>query len=140
MHYNGRRPSFRERVAAFMAGRRGSDELYRFLIIVWACLAVANIFVGSVIISSIGLAIGIYATYRAFSKNIYKRSRENDTYLKMTKGIRDSANLMKCKLRDRKTHVYKKCPKCKSVLRLPKERGKHTARCPRCSERFDVRI
>ena len=140
MYYNGRRPGFRERLAQFMAGRRGSDELYRFLLVVWACLAVVNIFLNSVLVGGIALAVGIYAIYRAMSRNLYKRSHENDVYLKMTKGIRDRFSLMRCKFRDRKTHAYRKCSSCKSVLRLPKQKGKHTAKCPRCGNRFDVRI
>ena len=56
-------------------------------------------------------------------------------------GQADSQTLLqKSKHRDRKTHVFRKCPACKSVLRLPRQKGKHTVRCPRCQHRFDVKI
>ncbi len=48
--------------------------------------------------------------------------------------------LQKNKLRDRKTHVYRECPRCHAVLRLPKKAGSHRAKCPRCTESFEVLV
>ena len=70
--------------------------------------------------------------FRMFSRNIAKRRRENERFCGFFKLIRN-------RFRDRKTHVYRKCPKCKAVLRLPKAKGKHTVVCPRCRERFQVK-
>ena len=39
-----------------------------------------------------------------------------------------------------KEHCYKKCSKCKTVLRLPKQKGEHTVQCPKCRESFKVKI
>ena len=39
-----------------------------------------------------------------------------------------------------KCHVYRKCPNCKAVLRLPNKVGKHTTVCPRCNKEFKVRV
>ncbi|MBR5515382.1 MAG: hypothetical protein IKU52_04190 [Clostridia bacterium] len=47
--------------------------------------------------------------------------------------------LSKNKFRDRKTHVYRQCPCCKANLRLPKAKGIHTVKCPRCFARFEVK-
>ena len=69
---------------------------------------------------------------RMFSRNIAKRRAENEKFCGFFK-------LRKNIYRDRKTHVYRKCPKCKAVLRLPRSKGKHTVVCPRCRERFEVR-
>jgi predicted RNA-binding Zn-ribbon protein involved in translation (DUF1610 family) len=44
----------------------------------------------------------------------------------------------KKKYKDRNTHMYKKCPKCKQKIRLPLKKGKHTVKCPNCGNRFDV--
>ena len=70
--------------------------------------------------------------YRIFSRNIQKRRQENEKFCGFFKLIRN-------RFRDRKTHVYRKCPKCKAVLRLPKAKGKHTVVCPRCKNRFEVK-
>ena len=84
------------------------------------------------LVSVISLATAVTVIYRSFSRNIPKRRRENEKFLNFL-------NLRAAKKRDRKTHVYRKCPKCRAVLRLPKAKGKHTAVCPRCGERFSVR-
>ena len=39
-----------------------------------------------------------------------------------------------------RTHIYKKCPNCHAVLRLPRRKGKHTTVCPNCSKEFKVRV
>lgn len=138
--YNNGRPSFRERVARFMMGRNGIDALYHVSVVLSFLLIIINIFVQSFVISLIELFLICYAVFRVLSRNVYKRQRENMLWLKFVGKIRGAFSLIKSKHRDRKTHVYKKCPSCKSTLRLPRRPGTHTARCPRCSHRFDVKI
>ncbi len=140
MNNYGRRPSFRERVARFMAGRYGMDRLYYFLLVICSILIVINFFVNSIIISVIEGLLFAFAVYRVLSRNIYKRQQENEKFIQIMDKPKKMWNLQKCKHRDRKTHVYRKCPSCKNNLRLPKEKGKHTVACPCCKHRFDVRI
>ena len=130
----------KERLARFMSGRYGGDLLNSFILIVVAVLMVVNIFVNSIIMYACYMALWIWSLFRMMSRNIYKRRTENEKFLKLFNPIKNKCRLMKNKRRDRKTHVYKKCPKCRSVLRLPKQKGKHTVRCPKCSERFDIKI
>ena len=137
MRFFGR---WRERIARFMIGRYGVDRLYYFLIAVCFALIVVNWFAGSAIISLLELALLVYATFRFLSRNVYKRQQENLKFIKMAEKPTALFKLIKCKFRDRKTHVYKKCPSCKNNLRLPKQKGKHTVVCPCCQNRFDVRI
>ena len=131
---------FREKLVRFMSGRYGGDQLNSFVLIVVAILMVVNIFVNSWIMYICYMVLWIWTLFRMLSRNIYKRRAENEKFLKLWNPIKNKWKLMKNKRRDRKTHVYKKCPKCKSVLRLPRQKGKHTVRCPKCSERFDVKI
>ena len=144
MNNYDRRPSFKERVAAFMMGRYGADELYFFIISLGFILMIINIFVTHSIVSYVLTAVEFallgFATFRIFSKSIYKRQQENQRFLKLIEKPKKHINLQKCKIRDRKTHVYRKCPSCKNNLRLPKQKGKHTVVCPCCKNRFDVRI
>lgn len=123
-----------------MAGRYGIDSLYHFLLVACFVLILVNIFVGSLIISLLEFILLGYATFRIMSKNIYKRQQENLKFLKIIDKPKKFFNLQKCKMRDRKTHVYKKCPSCRNNLRLPKQKGKHTVVCPCCKNRFDVKI
>ena len=130
----------RESFARFMVGRYGPDQLYNFLFGSYVALLVLNLFVNSLLLALLELSVLIYMLFRLFSRNIYKRQKENAWYLEISKKPRDFFGLMKNRIRDRKTHVYRTCPACKSNLRLPKQKGKHTAVCPRCSRRFEVNI
>ena len=130
----------RERFMYFMQGRYGADQLYNFLFAVYFVLLVLNLFLGSAMISLIEVVLLCYMFFRVFSRNIYKRQKENDFYLKAIQKPKSFFKMTKNRFRDRKTHVYKTCPACKSTLRLPKVKGKHTAVCPRCERRFDVKI
>lgn len=144
MNNYDRRPSFKERLAEFMMGRYGVDELYYFIIGSSIFVMVVNLFISNPIVSYVMLAVEFgllgLSTYRLLSKNIYKRQKENQIFLKLIDKPKKFINLQKCKYRDRKTHVYRKCPACKNNLRLPKQKGKHTVVCPCCKNRFDVRI
>lgn len=123
-----------------MYGRYGSDTLNKVLLwvyVVWILvLSIIMLFVDSVWLSLFywvtSLALVIWIIFRMFSRNITARRRENDRFCGFFK-------LWKNKRRDRKTHVYRKCPECKAVLRLPKSKGKHFVVCPRCKNRFKVK-
>ena len=135
-----RRPSIRERIADFMIGRYGIDRLYYFLLGICFVLIIINIFINSYIISLIESGLFVYAIFRVMSRNVYKRQQENEKFNQIAEKIKKFIKFQKCKWRDRKTHVYKKCPACKNNLRLPREKGEHTVVCPCCKNRFNVKI
>lgn len=137
------RTPLRERVWQFMQGRNGPDALYSFLMIVCVVLIVIGMFlrgIAELIVSFAYLSVMFYAIFRLFSKNLYKRRKENDDFLRFVKNFKGFFRLQRDRIRDRKTHVYRRCKKCKSVLRLPKKAGQHKVCCPCCSHRFDVYI
>ena len=107
-------------------------------------LSVVNLFVRwtvpHLIVSLVALACVCWATYRMLSRNIYKRQKENRAFTRFWKSIGGWFKLTKNRIKDRKTHVYHKCPSCKRVLRLPRIKGKHTVCCPCCSNRFDMTV
>ena len=130
---------FREKIAAFMYGRNGVDKLC--LALLWAAviLSVLNMFIGSLILWLAEYALIIWCIFRALSKNIYKRQVENRRYLSVWNKFKGFFKLQKNRFRDRKTHIYRVCPHCKSNLRLPKRKGTHTVRCPKCNLRFEIK-
>ena len=143
MRNNNERLTLRERFARFMIGRHGIDRLYHFLLAICFILIAINLFVPtpySYIISFVESGLFAYTIFRVFSKNIYKRQQENERFIKIIDKPKKFFNLQKCKRRDKKTHVYKKCPSCKNNLRLPRQKGEHTVVCPCCKNRFDVKI
>ena len=138
---------FRNRLISFMYGRNGFDRYGKFLFIVYFVLVVIQMIVSifvprtiSMIISGLIIALAIYIFFRIFSKNLVKRQAENYKYIQFSARIKTFFSLQKSKIRDRRTHVYKKCPRCKAVLRLKKIKGKHRAVCPRCGNSFDVKV
>ena len=139
-HSNQRKQKipFRYRVARFMSGRNGTDQLYMALSVVLFVLLVVNIFVNHWSLAIAELVLVFYLFFRAFSKNIYKRRRENDAFLRLIRKPTRFFKLQRSKWKDRKTHIYRKCPDCKNNLRLPKIKGAHTVPCPVCKRRFDI--
>ena len=123
-----------------MYGRYGYDKLSKTLLWVYLGLVltytVISFFVDEPLFYLIyvlfSAALVGYVFFRTMSRNIQKRRAENERFCNFFR-------LMRNKRRDRKTHVYRKCPACGAMLRLPRAKGKHTVVCPRCKHRFSVR-
>ena len=131
---------FRDRLYRFLYGRYGMDELYKVLLLIFIVGFIANIFVGSLIFSIVLWLIWGFALFRMFSRNIAARRRENGVYLRFKGKITRFFSLRLRKWRERKTHVFKKCPHCKATVRLPRVKGKHGVNCPKCRRHFEVKI
>lgn len=131
----------------FMYGRYGIDELYRGLFWIYlATILVSAIFSGFInrkiyaVISILSLLIIVFAFYRVFSKNIEKRRQENAKWLVFENALKREGRLIRDKWKFRKTHVFKKCPHCKAVLRLKRQKGKHKVKCPNCKTDFEINV
>jgi len=139
--------NFRDKLIRFMYGRYGVDQLYFASMIVCFILLVINSFFRSPIIGVIVWAILAWMIFRSLSKNIYKRRLENEKFLKVWSFVKSKWSIIKNnwsitnrRIKDIKTHRYRKCPHCKAVLRLPKKKGRHAVDCPRCHKEFRVRV
>lgn len=123
----------------FMYGRYGTDELYNFLLKSYLVIFVINIFLKSSILRYLQLIIFFYMFFRLFSKKIYKRSDENVAFLKMKKNFLKPFRDIQRNIKD-KDHIYKKCRKCKTTLKLPLpyKRGPKKAKCPHCGKKVRV--
>lgn len=128
------------RLRQFMYGRYGSDQLNTALIIAAVALSFVNIFARSLVIYIIQLVIMAFAVYRMFSRRIQTRLRENKAFLSVWEKIKLFFVRIKNRFKDRKTHVYMKCPTCKAQLRLPRVKGEHGVKCPKCGAEFRVKI
>lgn len=125
------------KMASFMYGRYGNDSLTKFLLIAALILMVISWFPHLGWIYFLAAALLIWSLTRSFSRRIDKRRRELDCYLKIKNRFFNFFKLMRNKWRDRKTHVYFKCHKCKAVLRVPKGKGSIIVTCTRCHERIE---
>ena len=120
------------RLQGFMYGRYGMDDFSRFLSWVAFAIFIINLFVNSVILYILGLATLIFSTYRCYSKNIYKRQKERNFYIKYKTKITGWFKIRKRIFAERKVNKYFKCPTCKAYLHVPKGRGKIIITCPKC--------
>lgn len=120
------------RFETMMIGRYGTDELSRTLLWAGIILMLFSCFVKIPFIYPIAWILVIYSYFRAFSKNIIKRSREREQFMRATAKIRSKISVFKRRWKDRKTHNYYKCPKCRTMIRVPKGKGKIAITCPKC--------
>lgn len=124
------------RIQYFMAGRYGYDELCRFLS--WSALVLILLSYIPYLrfLYIVAFLLLIWACFRSFSKNIYKRRAERQKYLAARNRVIQEITLRRNIWRERKTHRYYKCSNCRAVVRIIKpEKGKTIAiRCPRCGQ------
>ena len=86
------------------------------------------------------LLIVVWTLIRAFSRNFPARQREERRYLKVSGKLFAPFHNARRRFKERKTHIYRKCPHCRKTLRLPRVPGHHTVRCPVCRNRFDLKV
>lgn len=136
---------FRARLARFFMGRNGADALYYAAF----AMALVAIFLGGFFSDSPLWQIAFfllyflffaYALFRFFSRNIAKRQKENAAFCRAFRALTMPLRRLSLRIRQRKTHVFRKCPACRATLRLSRIPGEHTVRCPSCQNRFSVRV
>ena len=112
----------------FMTGRYGTDKLNSLLL----GLGLASCFisvlmrnvVASFVFTFLAYTFMLLALFRCFSRNTYKRYRENRKYLFLLERVRD------------RKHRYFSCPRCRQTVRVPRGKGKIAITCPKCKEKF----
>jgi hypothetical protein len=78
--------------------------------------------VGSAVLT-LALLCLFWCWFRAFSKNIYKRSQENAVYLRIQNKVFGGLKGSISRLKQSKSYRFYKCPTCKTWLRVPKGKG-----------------
>lgn len=139
--------NFKNKLISFFYGRYGLDPFGKFMFWVYLIgillLSILEIFLLSPVTMVLRLLFALLAAYmifRVMSRNIFKRRNENAKFLTVKGKLLGFFRLQRDRIRDRKTHVFRKCPKCKAVLRLKRIKGDHRAACPRCGNSFDVHV
>lgn len=112
----------------FMTGRYGTDKLNTLLLGLGFVSCFVSVLIGnnavSLLFTVLAYGFMLFALFRCFSRNTYRRYRENRKYL-----------LLKERIRDRK-HRYFTCPRCRQTVRVPRGKGKIAITCPKCKEKF----
>ena len=131
--------NFRYRLMQFMSGRYGTDKLFYGIMGLAAIVAFINLIVRLYILQLLVYALFAYAVFRMLSRNITARRKENDWFMEKVLSFKRRKEFYDRQKAD-SIHVYKKCPACKAVLRLPRRIGVHTTVCPRCNKEFTVKV
>ena len=112
----------------FMAGRYGTDKLNMYILGAGVVACVLTMLLpwvlADLILTVLSYALMIWAIFRTFSRNTYRRYQENRRFLLWLGQVKD------------RDHKYFHCPKCSQPVRLPKGKGKIAITCPKCREKF----
>lgn len=124
-----------KKIREFFMNRYGMDSLNRALMVLYVIFLIISLITRQDVFMYISLGIVVYQVYRALSRNFTARTKENQVFIKFWNPIKRKYYSIKKKITD-KTHRYFKCPKCKTEIRVPKNKGKIRITCPKCSEQF----
>jgi len=117
-----------EKLRIFMIGRYGPDRLGWGLLIlyfIWSMLF------GYSRLRAVSIIFLVVFWFRFLSRDVYKRSRENQKFIALTDPLISKAKKIYNRLSDR-DHKYYTCPKCRKTLRVPRGVGKIVITCPYC--------
>ena len=129
-----------------MMGRYGQDDLNRLLSIAGLIVLVISVitirFVPylSSILWIIAVALIVICYYRMFSRDIAKRSAENQKFLSLRYKFAVEKQRRAERAAQSKDYKFFKCPKCGVYNRIPRGKGKIEITCPKCGEKFIRKI
>ena len=113
----------RERLARFMIGRNGNDQLNRFLLLADVVLLLLASLLGRTALGSLlyllVLALLGLSYFRMLSRDVYKRRSENESYLRKKQQLLSRVRVLKESWKQRKDYKFFTCPSCRSVMRVP---------------------
>ena len=123
-------------ISRFMYGRYGADQFSRAIVTASLILLLLTYALGIPLFWYLSFAGYVYAIFRMFSRNIEKRSQENQAYLDKTVKWRTECSQFKVRWRNRKQYKYFKCPQCRTRMRLTRGVGEKQITCRNCQHTF----
>lgn len=123
----------------FMLGRYGTDQLSIAMLVLFLISVVCSTFIKSPVWSIVELVLIIVMYFRIFSRNISKRTQENESFMKLWRPVQKWFRVRKNRFRSRKEYRYFKCPSCKNTLKVPRGKGEITITCPVCKTKLTKR-
>lgn len=130
---------WQRRLAEWLRGRRGPDDLSIFSTNLAVVIVVVNVFARWAPLAWIALALLAYAIFRTLSKNLGARSHENEAFLKALGPARPWVQNPRAALAELRSYKHVRCTSCKQRVRVPRGKGKLRVTCPKCRAKFEVR-
>lgn len=122
----------------FMVGRYGGDQLSMVLLVTSVLIIVIARLAGLPLLVIIGyIPLGV-CVFRMLSRDISKRRMENYKFAMLISPVYSWFKKIQNRIQGLNAYryLYFKCPKCKTNLRLPKNKGKIVITCPKCRVKF----
>ena len=123
---------FRERMAVFMQGRYGMDQLGKVLTFGTVIMLLLSTVLQVHLLYIVGIIALVFSYFRVFSRNIGKRYEENQKFLNWRYKMICKKSKIMSRIKDRKTNTIFNCPNCQQKIRVPKGKGKICIKCPKC--------
>lgn len=129
----------REKIARFMAGRNGNDQLNILILAVDVIMLIlAGIFsdgIGKYLYLVVMLLL-VLAYFRMFSKNLNRRREENGRLIRLQYKISAAYRVRRERWVQRKDYKFFTCPACRTTLRVPRGHGRINIVCRKCGCSF----
>ena len=126
----------KDRFNNLFSGRQGMDEFSKYLFWTGLSCLLLSFLLGDFMRHIPGRLFGFFAYFllifcfiRAFSRNLGQREAENRIFLMWLAGKRRSFEAYKERRRQRKDFKFFRCPGCKTMLRVPRGKGKIHIKC-----------
>ena len=120
----------------FMYGRHGADQLSLHLLVLGIALYLMAMLTGFFPLALVSVGLYIYSAFRMLSKNHLKRTNENTKYLSAYYKTKQRGQQSVMRFKNRKEYKYFRCPGCKTLMRLPRNKGVVTVTCKCCHTSF----
>lgn len=124
----------RSGIQRMMVGRNGVDSFARALIYAALFVNLLALIPALSLLTTLSMAMIVFALFRVFSKNRAARIRENTWYINHIGALPKRAKQAYARFKNRKAYLYFDCPGCHAKLRVPRGKGDVTVTCGRCGQ------
>ena len=128
--------NLKEKIDDRIARAYGFDDLVTELIVLGIALVLFDLFSKTQYLSLIGIVCLLTGCLRCYSSNIEARKKELQIYQNLKVSCSEWFSETIEKIKDRITYKYIVCPRCGTVVKLPRGMGKVDITCPRCNNVF----
>lgn len=129
----------KQKLAAWLSGRNGADELAICAGLLALVLIVLNMFLRSMVISIIAFVLMGYAWFRMFSRNLEARENENGVFVEFLGPLRQWVRNPGGAFSEARSYKHFSCSECGQRVRVPRGKGKIRVTCPKCGNKFEAR-
>ena len=119
-----------------MAGRYGPDQLCMALLVLAVVFFLLSWIPRARWLLCVSLFLCLLALYRFCSRDLLRRRRENDRFIRYWWPVRTKIRRFFRGLQERRTSRVFRCPQCRYRLQAPRGKGRVQLFCPQCGEKW----